>query len=263
MLTGLIPPDGGTAIIEGRDITEEMPEIRKNLGVCPQHDILFPMLTVEEHLILFATFKGTPRKELKDEVEKMIQSVGLTEKRKAYARTLSGGQKRKLSVGIAFIGGSRIVFLDEPTSGMDPYSRRFTWNLIRQHREGRVVVLTTHFMDEADLLGDRIAIMGDGKLRCCGSSLFLKRAFGVGYNMTIEKKDAIAFNSVNMTAAVMSHIPTATMLTDVGTELTFQLPLGSSDKFQQLFNFIDSNLDNLAVQSYGKLIVRRPILFLR
>ena len=119
-------------------------------------------------------FPGVPSKDQKAEVEAIIQSVGLTEKRKAYSRTLSGGQKRKLSVGIAFIGGSRIVFLDEPTSGMDPYSRRFTWNVIRSHREGRVVVLTTHFMDEADLLGDRIAIMGDGKLRCCGSSLFLK-----------------------------------------------------------------------------------------
>jgi ATP-binding cassette subfamily A (ABC1) protein 3 len=117
MLTGLIPPSAGTATVEGRDIRQDMPEIRKNLGVCPQHDILFPMLTVEEHLILFASFKGTPRSDLKEEVEKMIQSVGLTEKRKAYSKTLSGGQKRKLSVGIAFIGGSRIVILDEPTSG--------------------------------------------------------------------------------------------------------------------------------------------------
>lgn len=75
-----------------------------------------------------------------------IQSVGLTEKRKVYSQNLSGGQKRKLSVAIAFIGGSSVVFLDEPTSGMDPYSRRFTWNVIRQHREGRIVVLTTHFM---------------------------------------------------------------------------------------------------------------------
>jgi len=73
-------------------------------------------------------------------------AVGLTEKRNVYSQNLSGGQKRKLSVAIAFIGGSRVVFLDEPTSGMDPYSRRFTWNVIRQHREGRVIVLTTHFM---------------------------------------------------------------------------------------------------------------------
>ena len=252
MLTGLIPPDRGTAIIDGRDIAHEMPAIRKNLGVCPQHDILFPLLTVEEHLSMFAAFKGTPRALIKDEVEKMIQSVGLTEKRKAYSRTLSGGQKRKLSVAIAFIGGSRIVFLDEPTSGMDPYSRRFTWNVIRQHRQGRVVVLTTHFMDEADLLGDRIAIMGDGKLRCCGSSLFLKRAFGVGYNMTIEKKDVTSFDSAVMTSLVTTAIPTATLHTDVGTELTFQLPLDSSERFQELFDHIDVNEESLGVQSYGE-----------
>lgn len=146
MLTGLIAPDGGSALIEGFDVHTDMEEIRKNLGVCPQHDILFPDLTVQEHLIMFASFKGTPKRDLKDEVEKMIQAVGLTEKRHVQSRLLSGGQKRKLSVGIAFIGGSRIVFLDEPTSGMDPYSRRFTWNIIRQHREGRVIVLTTHFM---------------------------------------------------------------------------------------------------------------------
>ena len=172
----------------------------------PQHDILYPNLTVEEHLQLFAAFKGVPAKDQKAEVETIIQSVGLTEKRKAYTRTLSGGQKRKLSVGIAFIGGSRIVFLDEPTSGMDPYSRRFTWNVIRSHREGRVVVLTTHFMDEADLLGDRVAIMGDGRLRCCGSSLFLKNLFGVGYNMTIEKMDAVKFNRARMTSMVIGQV---------------------------------------------------------
>ena len=252
MLTGLIPIDGGTAIISGMDIADSMPEIRKHLGVCPQHDILYPLLTVEEHLSLFAAFKGTPRSEVAAEVENMIQSVGLTEKRKAYSRNLSGGQKRKLSVGIAFIGGSKIVFLDEPTSGMDPYSRRFTWNVIRQHREGRVVVLTTHFMDEADLLGDRIAIMGDGKLRCCGSSLFLKRAFGVGYNMTIEKNAVVLFDSARMSELVLSHIPSATLLTDVGTEMTFQLPLNSTGHFQALFDQIDCNDKVLGVQSYGE-----------
>ncbi|CAN0419265.1 unnamed protein product, partial [Hapterophycus canaliculatus] len=109
-----------------------------------------------------------------------LNDVGLTEKENELTSTLSGGQKRKLSVGIALIGGSKVVFLDEPTSGMDPHSRRFTWDLIRKNREGRVIVLTTHFMDEADLLGDRVAIMADGALRCCGSSIFLKNHFGVG-----------------------------------------------------------------------------------
>ncbi|CAN0520838.1 unnamed protein product, partial [Ectocarpus sp. 8 AP-2014] len=117
-----------------------------------------------------------------------LNDVGLTEKENELTTTLSGGQKRKLSVGIALIGGSKVVFLDEPTSGMDPHSRRFTWDLIRKNREGRVIVLTTHFMDEADLLGDRVAIMADGALRCCGSSIFLKNYYGVGYNLTIVRE---------------------------------------------------------------------------
>lgn len=193
----------------------------------------------------------------------MIQVVGLTEKRKVRSKLLSGGQKRKLSIGIAFIGGSRVVFLDEPTSGMDPYSRRFTWNLIRQNRDNRVIVLTTHFMDEADLLGDRIAIMGDGKLRCCGSSLYLKKQFGVGYNMTIEKKDVHKFNSPAMIELVQSRIKDATLLTDVGTELTFQLPFTSSQAFQSLFAHFDDNETNLGIQSYGMSVTTLEEVFIK
>ena len=223
MLTGLISPDAGTAIIEGLDINENINEIRRDLGVCPQHDVLFPDLSVVEHLTMFAAFKGVSRGKVKDEVEMMIQAVGLTEKRHTYSKELSGGQKRKLSVGIAFIGGSKVVFLDEPTSGMDPYSRRFTWNVIRQYREGRTIVLTTHFMDEADLLGDRIAIMGDGRLICCGSSLYLKNSYGVGYSLTLEKKDANHFDSEAMATLIRKHIDSALLLTDVGTEMAWRL----------------------------------------
>jgi ABC-type multidrug transport system ATPase subunit len=263
MLTGLFPPDKGTSIINGYDICTDMDSIRGNLGVCPQHDILFPDLTVLEHLTMFASFKGVPKEELESEVDKMILSIGLTEKKNEYSKFLSGGQKRKLSVGIAFIGGSKIVFLDEPTSGMDPYSRRFTWNVIRQYREGRVVVLTTHFMDEADLLGDRIAIMGDGQLKCVGSSLFLKNIFGVGYNMTLEKKSAINFDSNSIVSLLSSYVPECNVLTDVGTELTVQLPFSSSDKFQTLFEYIDSNIDTLGLQSYGISVTTLEEVFIK
>eukprot|EP01036_Dinobryon_divergens_P035789 gene35789-46440_t len=263
MLTGLIPSDGGVALVEGLNMNTDMGAIRSIIGVCPQHDILFPELTVEEHLSMFATFKGCPYTKLKAEVEKMIQSVGLTEKRKVYTKFLSGGQKRKLSVAIAFIGDSRVVFLDEPTSGMDPYSRRFTWNVIRQHREGRTVVLTTHFMDEADLLGDRIAIMGDGKLRCCGSSLFLKQKFGVGYSMTLEKKEALNFNTARLTSMITSNIPDAKLLTDVGTEISFQLPFNASSKFQKLFEAFDTSLDELGLRSYGMSVTTLEEVFLK
>eukprot|EP00968_Pinguiococcus_pyrenoidosus_P024676 scaffold4954_cov207-Pinguiococcus_pyrenoidosus.AAC.1 len=107
MLTGMLPSTAGTASIYGKDIRRDMAEIRHEMGVCPQHDILFEELTVEEHLSLFATFKGVPISERAQEVEKMIRMVGLTEKRRNRSKELSGGMKRKLSVGIAFIGGSK------------------------------------------------------------------------------------------------------------------------------------------------------------
>jgi ABC-type multidrug transport system ATPase subunit len=148
--------------------------IRRSLGLCPQYDILWPEITVREHLEMYARFKGLPEDTIKAEVEERVREVGLSEKVDAAAGSLSGGQKRKLSVAIAFIGNPKVVFLDEPTSGMDPYSRRFTWDIIRKNKDGRAVVLTTHFMDEADILCDSIAIMAHGSLACVGPPLELK-----------------------------------------------------------------------------------------
>jgi ABC-type Na+ transport system ATPase subunit NatA len=117
MLSGLYPPDAGTATIAGFDISKDMHEARKLLGVCPQHDVLLPELTVAEHLEFFAGIKGCGPEQMQAEVDRLIKSVGLVEKRDVQSRFLSGGQKRKLSVAIAFIGNSKIVILDEPTSG--------------------------------------------------------------------------------------------------------------------------------------------------
>lgn len=119
-----------------------------SLGVCPQFDILWPNLTVTEHAEVFAAFQGVPREAMTTEVATLVHDVGLAEKRNALTMTLSGGQKRKLSVVLAFMGRPKVVFLDEPTSGMDPHSRRMTWDIIRKYKNGRAIVLTTHFMDE-------------------------------------------------------------------------------------------------------------------
>lgn len=105
------------------------------------------------------------------------------------AKNLSGGNKRKLSVAIALIGGSKFVLLDEPTAGMDLSARRKLWNVLKNYKSDRIIVLTTHYMDEADILGDRIGIMTHGELVCLGSSLFLKNKFGAGYNLIMVKND--------------------------------------------------------------------------
>jgi ATP-binding cassette subfamily A (ABC1) protein 3 len=120
------------------------------------------------------------------------------------AGNLSEGSKRKLSVAIALIGGSKLVLLDEPTSGMDLVSRRTLWNLLKAYKHDRIIILTTHYMDEADILGDRIAIMAEGKVVCLGSSLFLKNKFGVGYNLTIVKENKAS--SQDITNFIKDHL---------------------------------------------------------
>jgi ABC-type multidrug transport system ATPase subunit len=157
-------PTSGYATVAGMDTRTQLPLIRQNIGICLQHDCLFPMLTVREHVQFFARVKGLystmgSMQEVEDNVDQAIKDVALSEKRKTYSKNLSDGTKRKLSVAIAFRGGSDVVLLDEQTSGMDPFSRSLTWNVIRNYRCGRCIILTTHFMDEADILGDRIAIM--------------------------------------------------------------------------------------------------------
>jgi ABC-type multidrug transport system ATPase subunit len=129
---GAMGPTDGYATIAGKDIRTDLKGIRQDIGICLQHDCLFPDLTVREHLVFFARLKGIyktmSKAEAEEHIDQAIRDVALFEKRNTQSKRLSGGQKRKLSVAIAFCGGSKVVLLDEPTSGMDPFSRRFTWN---------------------------------------------------------------------------------------------------------------------------------------
>ncbi|KAJ0099984.1 hypothetical protein Patl1_20485 [Pistacia atlantica] len=275
MLVGLLPPTSGDALVFGKNIVTDMDEIRKELGVCPQHDILFPELTVREHLEMFAILKGVKEDILENVVTDMVDEVGLADKVNTVVRALSGGMKRKLSLGIALIGDSKVVILDEPTSGMDPYSMRLTWQLIKKIKKGRIILLTTHSMDEADELGDRIAIMANGSLKCCGSSLFLKHQYGVGYTLTLVKSVPTASTAADI---VYRHIPSAMCVSEVGTEITFKLPLASSPSFENMFREIEScmrrsnsNVKTLGgedkkkfgIESYGISVTTLEEVFLR
>nr|QER78483.1 ATP-binding cassette transporter [Diaphorina citri] len=177
MLTGLIIPTSGTAYIDGHDIWYEMGKVRESLGLCPQYDLLFEELTVEDHLQFFAKLKGFTGDILRNEVKHYLQTFALEPYTHTKATVLSGGLKRKLSVGIALIAQSKVVLLDEPTSGMDPAARRGLWDILQSERQGRTIVMTTHLMDEADLLGDRIAIINGGQLKAIGTPFSLKKEF--------------------------------------------------------------------------------------
>jgi ABC-type multidrug transport system ATPase subunit len=264
MLTGALAPTSGTAKILGKDLHSQLSAVRDDLGICLQHDCLFPDMTVREHIQFFSRLKGLYQqmsyREAEDHVDQIIKDVALYEKRNSFSKNLSGGMKRKLSVAIAFCGGSKVVLLDEPTSGMDPFSRRFTWNVIRQYRQNRCILLTTHFMDEADVLGDRIAIMSEGQLRCIGSPLFLKKHYGVGYQLTIEKEhdfvgkasqEELKQLNSELIDIVQGNVKNAALLNNVGSELSFQLPVGEAASFSSMFQGLDQKVEKGMISSYG------------
>lgn len=144
--------------------------------------------TFESYIYKNAYYPGMwPISAAKKAGSALLDEMEMGDKRRRLAKELSGGERRKLSVACALIGGPRVVFLDEPSSGVDPYSRRQLWTVLRAHkRQGRVIVITTHFMFEADLLADRKLVVERGRVRAAGSSLFLKNRFGLGYQLSIQ-----------------------------------------------------------------------------
>ncbi|XP_076072509.1 cholesterol transporter ABCA5-like isoform X3 [Mytilus galloprovincialis] len=269
MLSGLVSPTRGTAKVLGLDINNpgDMLKIRQTTGVCPQHNILFDKLTVIEHLKLFAGIKGTKKDNMMKSIKQILNDVGLLDQDDTFALNLSGGQKRKLSVAIALIGDPKIVFLDEPTAGIDPFSRRHLWSVLKEKKKGRVILLTTHFMDEADILADRKAFISKGQLRCCGSSLFLKNRFGIGYhlNMVVDKVS----DRDSITDLVCKNVDGAKHRRTHGKELAYTLPLEEVGSFKNLFAALESKstevstlAESMGIKSYGVSMTTLEEVFL-
>ncbi|KAF3703359.1 Retinal-specific ATP-binding cassette transporter [Channa argus] len=290
ILIGMLPPTSGTATIYGKDIRTDMDTIRLSLGMCPQHNIIFHHMTVAEHIMFYSLLKGRPKAEAMEEVENMLQDLGLPHKRDELTQNLSGGMQRKLSVALAFVGGAKVVILDEPTSGVDPYSRRSIWDLLLKYRTGRTVIMSTHHMDEADLLSDRVAIISQGRLYCCGSPIFLKNCFGAGFYLTLVRRikndppkancDCTKDCSCNcskcskfkanqvesrtpdrqmdgnverITALVHHHVSQARLIEAFGQELTFLLPNRNFQPraYASLFRELEETLVDIGLSSFG------------
>jgi len=188
LLTGMFPPTEGTAWCNGFPLENQI-KIRQAIGYCPQFDALHPLLTARETIKLYGMIKGLSRDEIKAATDDMLDRMTLKEYADKQCGTYSGGNKRKLSVAMALIGDPPIVFLDEPSTGMDPVSRRFMWNFISETMNGRSVILTTHSMEECEALCSRIGIMVSGQLTCLGSSQHLKSKFGKGFQIDLRMKN--------------------------------------------------------------------------
>ncbi|KAI8053070.1 hypothetical protein BDF22DRAFT_655742 [Syncephalis plumigaleata] len=253
MLTGGLQPDDGEVWVDGFQLPSSattrdkvdlgaLSAVQRRLGVCPQHDVLFQHLTATETLKLFADIKGVIVKRrqssssssshehnstsdaatLDDYINHLLADVHLTDKQHQQVWTYSGGMKRKLSVAVAFLGDPKVVLLDEPTTGMDVYTRKQIWQLIQDSKKGRAIVLTTHSMEEADALGDRIAIMSKGEMQAQGTTLFLKNRFGIGYRLHIEKqRRGVELDTVLLDQLVKQQFPESEVVSDTPQDITY------------------------------------------
>ncbi|XP_063924062.1 phospholipid-transporting ATPase ABCA1-like isoform X2 [Zophobas morio] len=261
MIAGMIPPTNGTALINNYDVRKNPQKVRDSMGLCLQHNVVFDQLTVEEHLFYFGQMKGVSKKSIKEEMGSYLKILELENKVKNYPTQLSGGMKRKLCVAIALCGKSKVVMLDEPTAGMDPSARRTVWNLLKQEKEGRTILLTTHFMDEADLLGDRVAIMAAGEIQCCGSSFFLKQKYGGGYYLVLDVTPRC--RPERITGLLRKHIPEVDIHSFVGSELKYHLPGNEAAKFESLLRDLEANMSMLEIRSYGISLTSLEEVFMK
>ncbi|OWZ12574.1 ABC transporter [Phytophthora megakarya] len=205
VLTGQLAPTEGFVTLSGFDLSTSSASARKTMGYCPQFDALHDLLTVKEQLQLYARIKGIPEPFVNTAVDEQVQELGLTKYRDKLTQGLSGGNKRKVSTAIALLGRPRVVFLDEPSTGVDPSSRRKMWDVIARvcstegdRDGGACVVLTTHSMEECEALCSRVGILVSGRLKCLGSVEHLKQKFGRGYTVDITLR-ALTSSSTDTT----------------------------------------------------------------
>ncbi|EAR89872.2 ABC transporter family protein (macronuclear) [Tetrahymena thermophila SB210] len=245
LLTGLIEKTGGKILYFGDELEENIDKIRQNLGICNQKDVLYNYMTVTQHLEFIAGIKGISSDQVKQEVQNIINEVGLQNEKDKLAENLSGGNKRKLSLGMALVGGSKIIYLDEPTSGMDAVSRQQIWKILEIIKNSRSIVLTTHHLEEAERLSDRIIIMSKGKKKIEGHSDDIKREYGVGYHLTLsaksnEFKQQFEERKQYIKQFVLQSIQGSEYNVQSSKDcIKFILPFKSIDQFSEAFQFIE------------------------
>lgn len=250
MLTGDTTPSSGDAIICGHSVRKDLEKVQQKTGYCPQFEALNSMLTGYEHLQLYARLRGVPECDIDRVAEWAISNFGLVHYASKPAGTYSGGNKRKLSAAIAFIGRPSIVFLDEPTAGMDPLSRRFLWSRITEAvKSGQCVVMTSHSMEECEVLCTRLAIMVNGQFRCIGTTQHLKNKFGKGYTFSLRAGGQQ--NEVSrIQKFVKDQFPGAVLKEVHCNMLVYQLKL-MDIKLGELFEIVEENKKSLKIEDYS------------
>ena len=198
MLFCLLKPTDGTATIMGYDINQRPFKVKERIGISPQETIISEHLNCEENLGLIGRIHGINARELRVRSQQLLETMGLADRAKDQVRKFSGGMKRRLNIMMALIHNPQILFLDEPTLGLDPQARRAIWEYIIRLKGEKTILLTTHYMDEADFLADRIGIMNEGKIVALGTSTELK--------ISILEKHTMIIYAWNLTRKVINEM---------------------------------------------------------
>ncbi|KAG0015592.1 hypothetical protein BGZ80_009768 [Entomortierella chlamydospora] len=253
ILTGAEGPTAGGGTIEGLPIVPYHEDLRSMIGICPQFDVLWPNLTARDHLELFARIKGVAPEQIKEAVEQMTNEMGLAELGDKSAKTFSGGNKRRLSLAMAVIGCPKVVFLDEPTTGVDVSIRQLIWNSIRKLKRTSCVILTTHSMEEADALCDRIGIITNGHIQALGTSQRLKNTYGAGYKVIVKTRDGA--NAVTLALEKTVGIRRVTLVQALGASLEYEISRVEGERttemLAKLFRLFEQKRQELGIEDYS------------
>ena len=250
MLTGETGIGRGGATINGKDIATEMTAARRSIGYCPQYDGLIPYMTGRELLTMFARLRGVPDTAMADVVSRSIAFLELGAHCDRLAGTYSGGNKRKLSTAIALVGKPNVLFLDEPTTGMDPGARRSLWNaLLKTARSGKSIVLTSHSMEECEALCTKLAIMVNGEFQCFGTTQHLKSKFAQGYSLIVKLKGGAQPQSPGAFLQVLQSKVQVQVKHEHGVQL--DLSVSQSEKMSDLFAVMESAEVQACIDDYG------------
>jgi ABC-type multidrug transport system ATPase subunit len=282
IMIGILSSTQGDVYYDGVPIAGNETEICQQFGYCPQFDTFSNNLSVGEHVKLFAGIKN-----VKVDVEEILKDIDLLEKEDNFPNEISGGQRRKLCITLALLGSPKFVFLDEPTTGLDPYSRKNIWEVLLKKKKDCIMFVTTHYMDEADLLADRKMIIANGSITCLGSSLFLKNSFNMNYSLDIhinEPKDSEYTDNIiekycpgsiktkkiinsNINVHVNKDIKSAVIDTNVTEDFiaSYLLPMKYSKDFKEIFLVLNQFIkdENVGIKNFSLTAPTLEELFIK
>lgn len=258
MITGIIRPDAGKIWVNGFSDARQYEQF---IGYCPQHNVFIRQFNCYEHVEFFGRLRGISADKIQEEAEKVLNQVKLLPYGSQYPRELSGGMKRRLCLAISIIGNTKVVVLDEPTSGLDPKSRRDLWDILLQLKHERAILLTTHYMEEADILGDTIAIMEAGTIVCRDTPLELKMKYTSGYILKIVTDPN--FNEDETTLLLNEEAPKNTIKSTIHPTRSFNIPYNLKPKYSTILKRLETNKKSLNINSVS--ITNPPLeeVFLR